>query len=60
VGQRSTVLILYSVAILMGILAFIISVISTDIALGMIGVLLCLGFVGFVALEWIYRKAQSA
>jgi hypothetical protein len=44
----------------MGILAFIISVISTDVALGMIGVLLCLGLVGFVALDWIYWKAQSA
>ena len=61
-GHRKTVLSLYTVAILMGTVAFVISLASTDLAKGLIGLVGCLGATAFIVLEWfwIYRKAQSA
>jgi UDP-GlcNAc:undecaprenyl-phosphate GlcNAc-1-phosphate transferase len=59
-GQRATVLSLYSVAVVMGAFAFAISRASTDVALGLIGVVAIFGAVSFVALERSYRRTNSA
>ena len=59
-SHRSTVLSLYSVAIIMGIFAFTISQVSTDIALGLIGAIAIFGGLAFITLEWVYWKKGAA